>query len=233
MKKIVIVLLGMFLLTSCVNETEDNTPTIQAKFNNVNWKAKETNVSVDASGSLVIKAYRGSEVLVLKTSSPTVGTYTLGTQNLLNSASYSVGSALNVQQYNTSIVPGPVFGYETINAGTGYSLNDSAMTTNNNSSSSGAGLVFKIKEIGTAGAISKLELKARGANYKAGDIVTVQGGANNAKYKVLNVQQSNGLVSIDKVENGTITGTFQLNAVNDSGDVVTFSEGVFYKVPMN
>lgn len=233
MKKIVIVLLGMFLLTSCVNETEDNTPTLQAKFNSVSWKAKETSVSLDANGGLVIKAYRGSEVLTLKTSALSVGSYTFGTQNLLNSASYAVGTGLNVAEYKTSIVLGPAFGYETISAGTGYVLNNSAMTTSISPLSTGAGLVFKIEEVNGLGAISKLSIKARGANYKAGDIVTVQGGANNAKYKVLNVQQSNGKVVIEKIENGTITGNFQLNAVNADGEVVTFSEGTFYQVPMN
>ncbi|WP_445721446.1 DUF6252 family protein [Flavobacterium sp.] len=229
MKKIVIVLLGMFLLTSCVNETEDNTPTIQAKFNNVNWKAKETNVSVDASGSLVIKAYRGSEVLVLKTSSPTVGTYVLGTSSITSMGTYSVGSALNVIEYNTRVVPGPVFRYIEIATGTGYSNTNSAQALGG----SGSGFVLKVTTDSSTGSIATHEVKARGSNYVAGDNVILDGGDGNARFRVLNVQQSNGVVVIDKVENGTITGTFQLNAVNDSGDVVTFSEGVFYKVPMN
>ncbi|CAM4022838.1 MULTISPECIES: DUF6252 family protein [Flavobacterium] len=233
MKKIVIVLLGMFLLTSCVNETEDNTPTIQARLNGVSWKAKETNVSVDAGGALIIKGYRGSEVLTIKLSAPIISGFPLGTENMLNFGTYTVGSALSINEYTTGIVPGPVYEYLKENAGTGYSLNNSAMTTNITTTSNGAGLVFKITEVSPVGAITKLELKARGANYKAGEIVTVQGGNGDARFKISNVQQSNGKVVVSKIENGTITGTFQLNAVNDSGDVVTFSEGVFYKVPMN
>ncbi|KIX20790.1 hypothetical protein SY27_12975 [Flavobacterium sp. 316] len=228
MKKIVTILMSVVLLTSCVNETQDNTPAFQAKLNDTHWKARETSVSMDGNGGLIIKAYRGAEELILKTSSTGIGTYILGTTNSANSASYSIGTANNVEEYETSVVSGPVFSTKKMNSGTGYVLDDSAQTTGG----TGVGLVFKIK-VNSNGSISSDSIKARGADYRSGDLVTVQGGNNNATFRVLNVQQSNGEVVIEKVENGTFTGKFKLNAVNSDGDVVTFSQGVFFKIPLN
>ena len=66
----------------------------------------------------------------------------------------------------------------------------------------------------------------------AGDLITIVGGGNNATFRVVNVQSSNGEITIEEVDNGLYTGKFKFNVVNASGDVVTFSEGVFYKVPL-
>jgi hypothetical protein len=95
----------------------------------------------------------------------------------------------------------------------------------------GSGFVLKITT-NALGQIITDAIKARGVNYTAGDLVTVEGGNNDATFYVINVQQSNGEVVIEKSENGTFTGTFKLNAVNAAGKVVTFSQGNFYKVPV-
>jgi len=45
------------------------------------------------------------------------------------------------------------------------------------------------------------------------------------------VQQSNGEIVIEEVQNGAFTGSFKFNAVDSgSGEVVTFSNGVFYQL---
>ena len=35
---------------------------------------------------------------------------------------------------------------------------------------------------------------------------------------------------IEEIDNGKYSGTFKFNAVNSSGEVITFSNGVFYNV---
>ena len=43
---------------------------------------------------------------------------------------------------------------------------------------------------------------------------------------------NNGEITIEDISGGFFTGTFKLNATNTEGEVVTFSEGHFYKVPL-
>ncbi|VXB22759.1 conserved exported hypothetical protein [Flavobacterium sp. 9AF] len=228
MKKIVALFGCVLLLTSCVNETQINNPAFQAKFNDANWKSQETSLSIGANGGLIITALRGNEKLVLTTSAANPGTYILGTTNQANFGTYTLKSGTNTTIFDTGAFPGPAFLTRKLTSGNAYSASTSALTTGG----SGSGLVFKIT-VNNLGAIVTDTIKARGANYLAGDVVTVDGGNNNATFRVLNTQQSNGEVVIQKVENGTYTGTFKLNAVDDDGQVVTFSEGIFYRLPIN
>lgn len=229
MKKI-LVLLGFFvMLTSCVNETQINNPAFQAKLNNTEWKAKETTVSIGTNGGLVITALRGNETLVLKTSSRNIGTYILGTTNQSDHASYTVkGLASALDEYGTDLYPGPAFMTTKLTPGNGYVNSESALTTGG----SGSGLVFRVT-VNNIGGIATDTIKARGTDYVAGEIVTLEGGNNNATFRVLNVQQSNGEIVIENTENNTFTGTFKINMVNENGQVVTFSQGIFYKIPLN
>lgn len=229
MKKIVTIVGCFLLLTSCVNETQTNNPAFQGKLNNADWRSNETKVAIGANGGLEITAVRGSETLVIKTSSRNVGTYLLGTTNTADYASFKIkGLASAVQIYSTGLYPGPAFSTRKLTPGNAYANDNSALTTGG----SGSGLVFKVTVNGI-GAIATDTIKARGNDYIAGDIVTLQGGNNNATFRVLNVQQSNGEVVIESTENNTFTGTFKINMVDENGQVVTFSQGIFYKIPLN
>jgi hypothetical protein len=84
----------------------------------------------------------------------------------------------------------------------------------------------------TNGTVTSITVVARGLGYAPGDVITIVGGNNNATFRVVNIQQSNGEIEIEEVSNGLFTGTFKLNAVNSEGEVITFSEGHFYKVPL-
>ncbi|NHN26576.1 hypothetical protein FIA58_012890 [Flavobacterium jejuense] len=228
MKKIIALLGCVLLLTSCVNETQVNNPAFQAKLNDVNWKSQETTLSIGANGGLIITALRGNEKLVLTTSSANRGTYILGTTNQANFATYTLKSGNVSDVFDTGAYPGPAFLTRKLTSGNAYVNNSSALT----SGGSGSGLVFKIT-VNNIGAIATDTIKARGANYLAGDVVTVDGGNNNATFRVMNTQQSNGELVIEEVENGTYTGSFKLNVVNEDGQVVTFSQGVFYRIPIS
>lgn len=228
MKKIVALLGCVLVLTSCVNETQVNNPAFQAKLNDIDWRSQETSITIGANGGLIITAIRGNEKIVLTTSSANPGTYILGSTNQANFGTYTLTAGPDSQSYTTGAYPGPAFLTRKLTPGNAYTNNTSALT----SGGSGAGLVFKITVNGI-GAIVTDTVKARGANYLAGDIVTVDGGNNNATFRVVNTQQSNGEVVIEEVENGTYTGSFKLNAVDVNGQVVTFSQGIFYRIPLN
>lgn len=228
MKKIVALLGCVLVLTSCVNETQVNNPAFQAKLNDINWKAQETSLTIGANGGLILTALRGNEKLVLTTSSANRGTYILGTTNQANFGSYTLTSGNTSQAFSTGAYPGPAFLTRKLTSGNAYTNDDSALT----SGGSGTGLVFKIT-VNNIGAIATDTVKARGANYIAGDIVTVEGGNNNATFRVMNTQQSNGEIVIEEIENGTYTGSFKLNAVDANGQVITFSQGIFYRIPVN
>ena len=229
MKNIIAILVCFVVLTSCVNETQINNPAFQAKLNNVEWKSKETTVTAETNGGFMITAVRGNETLVLKTSSRNVGTYILGTTNQADFASYTItGLASALQTFSTDLYPGPVFSTRKLTPGNGYSNSETALTTGG----SGSGLVYRIT-VNNIGGVATDTIKARGYDYFAGDIVTIEGGNNNATFRVLNVQQSNGEVVIESIENNTLTGTFKINMVDENGEVVTFSQGIFYKIPLN
>lgn len=228
--KNLIAILGCFVvLASCTNETQINNPAFQAKLNNVEWKSKETTVTAGTNGGLVITAVRGNETIVIKTSSRNVGTYILGTTNQDDFASYTIsGLASSRQTFDTDLYPGPVFTTRKLTPGNGYANSETALTTGG----SGSGLVYRIT-VNNIGGVATDTIKARGYDYFAGDIVTIEGGNNNATFRVLNVQQSNGEVVIESIENNTFTGTFKINMVDENGQVVTFSKGIFYKIPFN
>ena len=228
MRNILFLLIGVLSLSGCVNDVKTNTPALQAKFNNEVWRAKQAYVEVGTDGSLTITAFTLYETVVLKTASTNPGTYVLGTTNQNNFISYAYDGAGISTNYDTSIYFGPVYKISNVvNAGTGYTNSANVETIGG----SGSGLKLDVVTNGTGG-VASVTIVARGDGYKAGDIVNIIGGtSNNASVKILNVQQSNGEIVIEELENGAFTGTFKFNAVDSStGEVVTFSNGVFYKL---
>lgn len=228
MKKFLSLLAVAVLFSSCQQDIQSNTPAFQAKLNDVQWRATDARVAIDADGGMTITAYTPYETVVLKASAATVGTYYLGTQNYTeNHASYA-NNVQNVQDfYDTSVVEGPAYTLSALlTGGTNYTSVPGAQTTG------GSGVGLRVATQTTAGVITGVTVVARGNGYVAGDVVTILGGNNMATVGVVNVQPSNGEIKIKEVANGLYTGTFKFNAINSAGEVVTFSEGVFYKVPL-
>ena len=228
MKNILYLFLTTLILSSCTNDIETNTPAFQAKFNDATWRAKDARVSLDTDGSFVITAYTQYETVVLRASASEIGTYVLGTTNQDNYVSYDFDGEGIVSSYDTSLNAGPAYKISNIvNSGTGYTNSNNSQTVPVTGSGSGLKLAIVTNPNGN---ITEVSIVSRGNGYVAGDVVSVIGGDNNATVRILNVQQSNGEIVIEKIENGTFTGTFKFNAVNSDGEVVTFSDGVFYKV---
>lgn len=228
MKKILSLIAATVLFTSCQEDIQTNTPAFQANFNNASWRANDARVSIDEGGAMVITAYTEYETIVLKTSSSNLGTYILGTADVSNFASYDYDTPEFSNSYDSRVYSGPAFKLSTIqNAGTGYVDNAAGAQT-----TGGSGSGLRVATRTTNGAVNAITLVSRGNGYRAGDLITIVGGNNNAKFKVINVQQSNGEITITEVLDGKYSGRYKFNVVDEEGEVVTFSEGVFYKVPL-
>ena len=123
---------------------------------------------------------------------------------------------------------GPAFKVSSIiSNGTAYLTNATGAQT-----TGGSGSGLRVATQATNGIVTSITVVSRGIGYRPGDLITIVGGNNNATFRVLNTQQSNGEIEIEEVENGLFTGKYKFNAVNAAGDVINYSEGVFYKIPI-
>jgi hypothetical protein len=228
MKKIFSIIVLTLLLVSCENDIRTNSPAFQGEKDNVFWRADDSKVTINAGNTISINAYTDKELVVL-TLPNSVGVHNLGTSNQSISASYSYNNEGTVLFYETSLIEGPVYKLAGVtNPGSGYAtLNGNNVNT---TGGSGNGLTLKITT-NPAGAVTSATIASRGTGYKAGDIVTINGGNNNATVRILNIMNSNGVVEIEKIEGNAYTGTFSFNAVDENGNVVNFNKGTFYKVP--
>lgn len=158
--------------------------------------------------------------------------------SLLNrGVGYQVGDVLTIEggnfdatfMVNTVYDNGAIQTVELVTGGTGYqTLGTGALTE---TTGAGSGLRVAIKT-NTNGNVTSFYIVSRGDGYKAGDLITILGGDENATFRVMNVQSSSGEVIIESVEGNRFTGSFKVNAVDDTGNTVTFSEGVFYRIPL-
>ncbi|MES2864620.1 MAG: DUF6252 family protein [Bacteroidota bacterium] len=228
MKKIFSILALTLLLVSCENDIKTNSPAFQGEKDNVFWRADDSKATINAGNTVSINAYTDKELVTI-TVPNAVGTHNLGTANQSINASYSYNNEGTVLYYKTSLIEGPVYKLAgVISPGSGYaSLNGNNVNT---TGGSGNGLTLKITT-NSAGAVTSATIASRGIGYKAGDIVTINGGNNNAVVSILSIMKSNGVVEIEKIDGEGYTGTFSFNAVDNNGNVVNFNKGTFYKVP--
>ena len=70
-----------WFFTSCQQDIQTNTPSFQAKQNDVYWRANDARVSVDASGAMTITAFTQFETITLETSSSLPGVYVLNNKS--------------------------------------------------------------------------------------------------------------------------------------------------------
>ncbi len=234
MKRFLSLIFIAIAMTSCQEDVKFNDPGFQGLKDDVFWHANDTRAYITTSGQLSIEALTEYETLTLNTSSANVGTYVLGTTNTSNSATYSADFNGSELEYATIAVPGPVSEIAMINGGTGYSSGTSIATTGG----TGTGLTVNVVAI-ASGAVTGLTLSSRGNAYTAGDIITVTGGNLNCKFRVVNVQNSNGEIEITEYDsvNMTVSGKFKFNAANANnnpfgGPILNFQYGEFYRIPI-
>ncbi|MBC7524515.1 MAG: hypothetical protein H7239_08775 [Flavobacterium sp.] len=235
MRKIFYLFVVSYIALSCTTDTKFNNPGFQAYRDNVLFTAIDTKAYVATNGSVSIEALAQDQELDLNLANINFGTYYLGTTNTNYKATYSSNFGGIQLLYRTDVISGPVakIASPLVSGGTGYTAANAVPTT-----STGVGLGLTVKTmVNTSGVISSVEISSPGNNYKSGDIITVTGGGNNAKFKILNVEGSNGEITITENTGGTISGNFKFNAANangnpDGGNQVNFQYGTFYKIPI-
>ena len=222
------------VFSSCQEDVKFNNPGFQGLKDDVFWRANDARAYVDATGKLSIEALTEYETITLNTASPNVGTYVLGTTNVNNSASYSSNFDDIALEYATIAVPGPASTVSLVNGGTGYSSGTSVATTGG----AGSGLTVNIVA-NASSVVTSVTISSRGNAYLAGDLITVAGGNVNCKFRVTNVQNSNGEIKITEYDNVnfTVSGKFKFNAANSNGSpfggpILNFQYGEFYKIPI-
>lgn len=234
MKRFLPLFIIAIAFSSCQEDVKFNNPGFQGLKDDVFWRANDARAYVSESGHLSIEALTEYEVITLNTASANVGTYILGTTNANNSASYSSSFNDIELEYATIAVPGPVSSLALTNSGSAYASGTSVATTGG----SGSGLTVNIVVNGS-GAVTSVTPSSRGNAYMAGDIITVAGGNVDCKFKVTNVQNSNGEIKITEYDNVnfTVSGKFKFNAANANdnpfgGPILNFQYGEFYKIPI-
>ena len=232
MKRFLPLFIVAIAFASCQEDVKFNNPGFQGLKDDVFWRANDARAYISTTGKLSIEAFTQFEILTLKTASPNVGTYILGTTNSNNAATYSSNFEDIQLEYATISVPGPVGNISLVSGGTGYVSGTSVATTGG----SGSGLTVNTVA-NASGVLTGITLSSRGNAYAAGDLITVSGGNVNAKFRVTNVQNSNGEIKITEYDaaNFTISGTFKFNAANSNdssfgGPILNFQYGEFYKV---
>ena len=234
MKRFLPLFIIAIVFSSCQEDLKSNNPGFQGLKDDVFWRANDARAYISATGKLSIEALTQYEQITLNTSSANVGTYVLGTTNTNNSATYTSNFGEIDLQYATVAVPGPVSNITLISGGTGYSSGTSVVTTGG----AGSGLTVNIVA-NASGVVTSISLSSRGNAYLAGDLITVAGGNVNCKFRILNVQNSNGEIKITEYDNVnmTVSGKFKFNAANANnspfgGPILNFQYGEFYKVPI-
>lgn len=234
MKRFLPLFIIAIAFSSCQEDVKFNNPGFQAQKDDVFWRANDARAYVSETGKLRIEAYTEYEVVTLNTASANAGTYVLGTTNVNNSATYTSSFNDVSLAYATIAVPGPVGLVSLTAGGTGYNSGTSVATTGG----SGSGLTVNTTA-NASGVITAVAISSRGNAYLAGDIITISGGNVNAKFRVTNVQNSNGEIKITEYDqvNFTVSGTFKFNAANSNdspfgGPILNFQYGEFYKVPI-
>lgn len=247
MKKTLLLITLAILAISCQENLQTNTPGFQGLKDDVYWRANDARAYINESGNLTVEGITEFETLTLSTVSANPGIYYLGSIATSNSASYVANFEGNEQEYETILSTGPAYTIELIQAGTGYTPDCTEQTETGtlvcNSShattgGTGSGLTVSLLT-NSSGAVTRFRLASRGINYTPGDVITVIGEGTNCRFRIINVESSNGEIQITNYDNVnmTVSGKFKFNArrTNDNPsipNVLNYQYGEFYKVPI-
>ncbi len=229
MKKIFSLFVLVFVFSGCTTEVTTNTPGFQAFKDDTLWRAIDVKAYLSIDGHLRIFAMAENEQVELNLSSANVGTYYFASIDDENTADYNVGFNGDFLRYLTYDINGPILNINNpvIIGGTGYSENFNVSTT---SLAGGSGMTVDTT-VSDTGVVTGVLINSSGSDYEAGDIITINGGSNNAKFKILSV------IEITDTSNGTLTGTFRFTAKNavhnpTVNELVSFQYGSFYQIPV-
>lgn len=229
MKKIFSVIALFVLFSSCQDEVKFNDPGFQAFRDDVLFRAIQVSAYRSSTGAIRIEALAEDEEFTLNLSNSAVGTYHIASTNNNNWSTYTSSFNDIIVDYSTreSFEPITNIANAILSGGTGYTSTNAVATTN-----SGNGNGMTVRTTAVDGVITSVKIVNGGFNYKPFDIITINGGDGNAKFRILSE------VKITKSENGMISGEFRLNLrniyENPAGqEIVNFQNGAFYNIPVN
>lgn len=229
MKKIVSIIALFVLLSSCQDEVKFNDPGFQAFRDDVLFRAVQVSAYRSSTGAIRIEALAEDEEFTLNVANSNVGTYYLASTNVNNWATYTSSFDDVIVDYSTreSFEPITSIANSILSGGSGYTSSNAVATTN-----TGNGNGMTVKTTAVDGVITSVKIVNGGNNYKPYDIISINGGDGNAKFRILS------MVKITKFENGMISGEFRLNLQNiydnpAGKELVNFQDGAFYNIPVN
>jgi hypothetical protein len=234
MKKLfAFVLLGV-LASSCQEDIQFNNPGFQGYRDDILFRGIDNRAYLTSGGSLNLEGLAQDEQLNITLPNATVGTYYFGTTDQSIKAAYSSTFNGIELDYATNLTVGPVATIQKplLSQGSGYTTQSGVLT----SGGSGVGLLVRVTA-DASGLVTDVKLSSPGNNYAPGDIITVMAGDENCTFRVQNVENSNGEVTITSNDGNTISGKFKFNAISTNQNplgnpVVNFQFGEFYKVPI-
>ena len=233
MKKLVSLFVLAIIFSGCSTEVTTNTPGFQAFKDDTLWRAIDVKAYLDIDGHLRILAMAENEQVEINMSSSNVGTYYFASIDDENTADFSMGYNGDFLRYLTYDVNGPILNINNpvLVGGSNYSQGFSVSTT-----SLGGGSGMTVNTLVTdfvvvTGVVTGVVINSPGSGYEPGDVITINGGNNNAKFKILSV------IEITDSSNGTISGTFRFTAKNAIpnpavNELVSFQYGAFYQLPL-
>ena len=245
MKKIVSLIVILIIFSACQEDVKFNNPGFQAYRDGVLYKGIDVKAYKATNGSITITALAQDENVSMDVSNSNVGTYYFGTTNQATKAFYDSNFNNVSLSYATDIIDGPVakMNASMTAGGSGY-VSDCVLVSgeyacnNSHQTTGGTGSGLSLAVItNTSGVVTSVKVASPGNGYHAGDLITITGGGNNAKVRVLNVEGSNGEINITENTGDTVSGNFKFNAINSTGnlagpEIVNFQYGTFYKVPV-
>lgn len=229
MKKLVYLFLILIVFSGCADEVTTNMPGFQAYKDDVLFRGIDVKAYLSSSGHIRIVALAQNETVTLNMPSTDVGYYYPGSTDPENSAEFTANYENNFLTYLTYNADGPILNVNNpmLSGGTAYTQNTFVSTT-----SLGGGNGLRVNTtVSDSGAVTAVEIADSGSGYEAGDIITVNGGGNNARFKIASE------IKITDNSNGTLTGTFRFQAKNVSptspfNQLVSFQYGTFYQIPI-
>ena len=224
MKKILSLIVILLVFASCQEEVNIPTPGFQAYKDNVLFRGIDVKAYKSTSGAIRIVALAEGEEMEIRTSSSDIGSYYLGSTNANNVVQYTNNFDTESILYSSSSVSGPILNISNLvlAGGDDYTAGTSVAT----SATTGSGMKVNTT-VNANGEITSVKIAVPGSGYKSGQVITVSGGNNKAKFKILSE------VKITDNSNNTLTGSFKFNAKRfGNEELVNFQYGAFYQIPV-
>lgn len=231
MKKLFPLFVILLVFAGCTTDVKTNTPGFQAYRDDVLWRGVDVKAYVASDGHLRIVALIQNEELEINTYSDDVGAYYFGSNYSENTADFTSTHDDVYLRYSTYDAGGPILNINNplLTGGTGYTGGNFNPTT-----TTGTGYGLRVNTtVNSDGVVTAVRINSNtpAIGYKPGDVITITGGNNNAKFKI------SSEIVITENDGSSISGTFRFSAKNlffnpAGSELVSFQYGAFYKVPL-